>query len=90
MTKRCVICYQLFEVKSESKRRICIKCSLKMRNAYQRSWQLMNYHAKNQITNEVRASGKTYENSPEKISFLKEKYKNGVPKGEIEKWIGGL
>lgn len=90
MTKRCVICYQLFEVKSESKRRICIKCSLKMRGAYQRSWQLMNYHAKNQITNEVRASGKTYENSPEKILLLKEKYKNGVPKDEIEKWIGGL
>lgn len=41
------------------------------------------YHAK---TNK-RASGKTYENSPEKLQAIKEKYKNGIPEGEIEKWF---
>lgn len=28
--------------------------------------------------------------SPERIRFIKEKYRNGIPKGEIERWINGL
>ena len=36
-----------------------------------------------------RASGKCYDNSPEKIRAIKEKYKNGVPSEEVERWIYG-
>lgn len=36
-----------------------------------------------------RASGQSYENTPEKIRAIKEKYKNGVPAGEVERWIYG-
>lgn len=36
-----------------------------------------------------RASGRSYENTPEKIRAIKEKYKNGVPAGEVERWIYG-
>lgn len=36
-----------------------------------------------------RASGRSYENTPEKIRAIKEKYKNGVPTGEVERWIYG-
>lgn len=35
-----------------------------------------------------RVSGLTYTNSPERLAELKAKYANGVPKGEIEKWLG--
>lgn len=34
-----------------------------------------------------RASGRRYDNSPEKIRAIKEKYKDGVPAGEVERWI---
>ncbi len=37
---------------------------------------------------EARFSGKHYKNSPERISALREKYKNGVPDGTIEKMLG--
>lgn len=37
---------------------------------------------------EGRFSGKKYENSPEKIKRLKEKYKNGVSKEIINKMVG--
>ena len=36
-----------------------------------------------------RASGQSDENTPEKIRAIKEKYKNGVPAGEVERWIYG-
>jgi len=36
-----------------------------------------------------RASGRSYENTPKKIRAIKEKYKNGVPTGEVERWIYG-
>ncbi len=35
-----------------------------------------------------RVSGMTYENSPERLAEIKAKYANGVPAGEIEKWLG--
>lgn len=35
-----------------------------------------------------RCSGQTYKNSPERIAEIKAKYANGVPAGEIEKWLG--
>lgn len=37
---------------------------------------------------EARFSGKHYKNTPEQISALREKYKNGVPDGTIEKMLG--
>ncbi|MGP1459153.1 MAG: hypothetical protein ACTTKL_07570 [Treponema sp.] len=36
-----------------------------------------------------RASGMHYDNLPEKIQAIKEKYKNGVPAGEVKRWILG-
>lgn len=36
-----------------------------------------------------RYSGKTYVNSKEKLEQIKNKYKNGIPMGEIERWING-
>ena len=37
---------------------------------------------------EKRYSGKHYKNTPERISALREKYKNGVPDGTIEIMLG--
>ena len=36
----------------------------------------------------LRASGKKYENSEEKLELIKEKYKNGVTKEIKTEWIG--
>jgi hypothetical protein len=35
-----------------------------------------------------RYSGLDYENSPEKLDAIREKYKNGIPEGTIEAWLG--
>lgn len=37
-----------------------------------------------------RFSGKYYENPPEKIAAIRQKYANGVPAGEVEDWINSL
>ena len=37
---------------------------------------------------EARYSGKHYKNTPEQISALREKYRNGVPDGTIENMLG--
>ena len=37
---------------------------------------------------EKRYSGKHYKNTPERISALREKYKNGVPQGTVEIMLG--
>jgi len=37
-----------------------------------------------------RFSGKSYENPPEKIETLRQKYADGVPEGEVEAWIRSL
>lgn len=37
-----------------------------------------------------RFSGKWYRNSPEKLQAIKEKYRNGVSKTQIEDWINSL
>ena len=36
----------------------------------------------------LRASGKHYENSEERLKEIKEKYKNGVTKEILTKWMG--
>lgn len=40
--------------------------------------------------NDLRTSGKHYENTPEKLEAIKEKYRNGVSREMIEEWIMGL
>ena len=37
-----------------------------------------------------RHSSYNKKSSPERIRFIKAKYRNGIPKGEIERWINGL
>lgn len=37
-----------------------------------------------------RFSGLKYTNSPERLEQIRQKYKNGVPDGEIEKWMAQL
>lgn len=37
-----------------------------------------------------RHSGRTYENPPEKIEAIREKYKNGVPMESIEKLVDSM
>ena len=49
---------------------------------YRNYYQLAKQHG------EKRFSGKRYKNTPERISALREKYKNGVPDGTIEKMLG--
>ena len=45
-------------------------------------------YGKTRAHGEKRFSGKHYKNTPERISALREKYKNGVPDGTIEKMLG--
>lgn len=47
-----------------------------------------NVYQKTRTHGELRFSGKHYKNSAEKIQALREKYKNGVPDGTIEKMLG--
>ena len=47
-----------------------------------------NVYQKTRTHGELRFSGKHYENSAERIQALREKYKNGVPDGTIEKMLG--
>ena len=39
-------------------------------------------------TTRGRYSGLDYENSQEKLEAIREKYKNGIPEGTIEAWLG--
>lgn len=47
-----------------------------------------NYYQQALQHGEKRFSGSHYKNTPERISALREKYKNGVPDGTIEKMLG--
>ena len=47
-----------------------------------------NYYQRTRQHGDKRYSGKHYKNTPERISALREKYKNGVPDGTIEKMLG--
>ena len=38
----------------------------------------------------MRFSGRRYENPPERLEEIRRKYADGVPDGEIERWINGL
>lgn len=38
----------------------------------------------------TRHSKKREPNTPERLAFIREKYKNGVPAGEVESWINSL
>ena len=56
-------------------RKYCRECTKMIRRAF----------VKNK-----RFSGIKYENSPERLSEIKSKYKNGIPKNEIRSWIFGM
>lgn len=38
----------------------------------------------------TRHSKKREPNTPERLAFIRKKYKDGVPDGEVEKWINSL
>lgn len=40
--------------------------------------------------NKIRHREHNKKSSPERIAFIKEKYRNGVPNDEVENWINGL
>jgi len=52
---------------------------------YQKQYSVLHYQSKYQ---KGRFSGKKYENKPEKIKQLKEKYKHGVSMEIINKMVG--
>lgn len=54
---------------------------------FQRLYNTMYNHAS---TSNKRYSGKTYENRPEKLQAIKEKYKNGVTKEILDEFIKRL
>lgn len=79
MQVECVVCGKKF-VTSYKK---SVTCSAECRKIYNR----MYLFTSNRLNLNVRDSGKKYTNSNEKILAIKEKYKNGVPKGLIEDWL---
>ena len=52
------------------------------------SRQYRNLYQGTRTHGDKRYSGKHYKNSAERISALREKYRNGVPDGTIEKMLG--
>ena len=73
---KCEVCGAAFYPK-QGKGRIglyCENCRKELRNG--------GYYA-----SPLRYSGKKYDNSPEKLAEIREKYRNGIPEGEIESWL---
>lgn len=54
---------------------------------FRKLYQTMYHYAS---TSDKRYSGKTYENSPEKLQAIKEKYKNGVTKEILDDFVKRL
>lgn len=44
---------------------------------------------KNREKRNIRGSGKHYENTPEKLNAIKDKYKNGVTDEHLKEMLGG-
>lgn len=73
MIKICVKCYQKY-LTSSNRQKYCTNCYAS--------------HYRMTHKNSSRYSGKYYENSKERLEEIKEKYKNGIPKGIIEQMVG--
>lgn len=83
ISKICRFCGARFEVSRQGRglqsRIFCPACSLKkkrlLRSAYYRG------------AKDIRASGRVYTNTPERLAEIKAKYSRGIPEGEIEAWL---
>lgn len=72
----CAICHKEFE-KINNSQIYCKQCFMMAKRRRYKEWY--NKNRKSEKTrNRGRFSGKEYENSPEKLQAIKEKYKNGV------------
>lgn len=80
MQVECVVCGKKFVTNYKN----CVACSAECKKNYQRMYSFTVVR----LRDNVRNSGKKYTNSKEKLLAIKEKYKNGVPKGLIEDWLG--
>lgn len=78
MTKgNCAICYKQFEKINNSQLYCCEQCFMVAKRIRHRKWYNKNKKSK-KTRFKGRFSGKVYENSPEKLQSIKEKYKNGI------------
>lgn len=79
MRVECVVCGRFFSAHGEN----CFVCSKECTKKYHKMYITTVYRTQNNVRN----SREIYSNLPEKIQAIKEKYKNGIPKGELEKWL---
>lgn len=84
MLRICKICGKEFNAIKNKKH-----CSKECVSQVNRERRLEKYY-KNHPERYERFSGKWYRNSPEKLQAIKEKYRNGVSKTQIENWINSL
>lgn len=81
--KICPLCGMSFEVSSSGRgfmrRKFCPKCSCEKERLLKSSYY---YRSKS-----IRASGRVYTNTPERLAEIKAKYSRGIPEGEIEAWL---
>lgn len=84
MLKVCEICGKEFSAVTSKK-----YCSKECVSQVELKRALERYY-KNHPKRYERFSGKWYRNSPEKLQAIKEKYRNGVSKTQIEDWINSL
>lgn len=82
-TKICPLCGMSFEVSSSGRgfkrRKFCPECSCEKERLLKYSYY---YRSKN-----IRASGRVYTNTPERLAEIKAKHSRGIPEGEIEAWL---
>ena len=79
MQVECVVCGKKFV----ANRKKLFTCSAECKKIYHKVYAVTWDRTKR----DVRNSRKKYTNSNEKLLAIKEKYKNGVPKGLIEDWL---
>lgn len=86
MTKCCKLCGKEFNATANKK-----YCSAECLSYVRNQRALSRYHRNNpESIRGIRFSGNFYRNSPEKLQAIKEKYRNGVSKKQIEDWINSL
>lgn len=79
MRVECVVCGRFFPGLNKNS----FLCSKECKKKYWKVYVNTRYKTRNNIRN----SKENYSNPPEKIQAIKDKYKNGIPKGELEKWL---